>query len=254
MGKSVLLEEPFVTNQQINSIIPNEELIDIKYLYYVMSCRRDELFRLGSGGSRTPILNKGDFEKLTIALPDLKQQKVIADKISFLDEKIELNRKTNEILEQMARAIYKSWFIDFDPVHAKAAGNRQFGMDDTTAALFPDSFDGDIPMGWQSSRLDALFDVNTWTLSAKDPLTRIEYIEISGVSAGAINEIVTYDRGQEPSRARRRLRHFDTVISTVRPDRAAYFLAVRGESRIRISSVPTVSSLLTCGSVLVESY
>ena len=68
--------------------------------------------------------------------------------LGALDDKIENNRRMNETLEEMARAIFKSWFVDFDPVHAKAAGNAPAHMDAETAALFPSSFGDDgLPMG-----------------------------------------------------------------------------------------------------------
>jgi type I restriction enzyme S subunit len=75
----------------------------------------------------------------------------------MLDDKIELNRRMNETLEAMARALFKSWFVDFDPVCAKAAGRQPAGMDAETAALFPDSFEdsplGEMPRGWEVSEI-----------------------------------------------------------------------------------------------------
>jgi type I restriction enzyme S subunit len=103
-------------------------------------------------GATMPNLNTSILSNVPFLLPPLKAQQFIADSLGSLDDKIELNRKMNETLEQMARAIFKSWFIDFDPVHAKRQGKKPFGMDDATAALFPDSFEqselGEIPRGW----------------------------------------------------------------------------------------------------------
>ena len=86
-------------------------------------------------------------------LPPPYEQKAIAHILGTLDDKIELNRRMNETLEAMARAIFKSWFVDFDPVRAKAEGRQPEGMDADTAALFPDSFEdspqGKIPKGWR---------------------------------------------------------------------------------------------------------
>lgn len=73
-------------------------------------------------------------------MPPLPEQRAIAHILGTLDDKIELNRKMNETLEKMARAIFKSWFVDFDPVKANAEGRQLVGMDADTAALFPDSF------------------------------------------------------------------------------------------------------------------
>ena len=81
--------------------------------------------------------------------PSINEQKSIASVLGVLDDKIENNRRMNETLEEMARAIFKSWFVDFDPVHAKVAGNAPVHMDAETAALFPNSFaDDGLPIGW----------------------------------------------------------------------------------------------------------
>ena len=160
MGKSVLILTPSVTNQQINTIIPNEDLVDVRFLYYAMSARRAELFQLGAGGSRTPILKKSDFENVCLGLPPLSTQRAVAALLGALDDKIELNRRMNETLEAMAQALFRSWFVDFDPVRAKAEGRLPAGMDAETAGLFPDGFTdselGEIPQGW---RVAAIGDV-----------------------------------------------------------------------------------------------
>ena len=82
------------------------------------------------------------------------EQESIVNVLGALDDKIENNRRMNETLEEMARAIFKSWFVDFDPVHAKAAGNAPAHMDAETAALFPSSFGDDgLPVGWANQNL-----------------------------------------------------------------------------------------------------
>ncbi len=90
---------------------------------------------------------------IEIPLPPLPIQHAIARILGSLDDKIELNRQMNETLEAMARAIFQSWFVDFDPVRAKAEGRQPEGMDAETAALFPDGFeevDGrEVPKGWR---------------------------------------------------------------------------------------------------------
>lgn len=135
MGKTILVDTPIVTNQQINSIETNGSVDDL-YLYYALLHRRRELFALGAGGSRTPILKKSAFEKVEVLLPPRSEQARIAAILGSLDDKIELNRKMNETLEQMAQAIFKSWFIDFD-------GHTEF----------QDSPLGPIPKGWTASTL-----------------------------------------------------------------------------------------------------
>ena len=153
MGKALLVDRPVITNQQINSIIPDETRVDDLFLYYALLGRRDEIFALGAGGSRTPILNKSGFENFTIDLPPLCDQRAIAHILGTLDDKIELNRRMNETLEAMARALFKSWFVDFDPIRAKAEG-RDPGLPKAIADLFPDRFEdselGEIPARWEA--------------------------------------------------------------------------------------------------------
>ncbi|MEK7466239.1 MAG: restriction endonuclease subunit S [Planctomycetota bacterium] len=101
-------------------------------------------------------LNLPTIRALPVLLPPLLEQRAIAHILGTLDDKIELNRRMNETLEAMARALFKSWFVDFDPVRAKAEG-RNPGLPQPIADLFPDSFEdselGDIPRGWRKSTI-----------------------------------------------------------------------------------------------------
>jgi type I restriction enzyme, S subunit len=111
-----------------------------------------------AGGSRRAV-TKGHIESFRLPLPPLPEQRAIAHILGTLDDKIELNRRMNETLEAMARALFKSWFVDFDPVRAKAEG-RSHGLPKHLADLFPDSFVnselGEIPRGWEVKRLSDL--------------------------------------------------------------------------------------------------
>jgi type I restriction enzyme S subunit len=97
-------------------------------------------------------LNLKEIKRLPIPFPEITEQKAIARILGTLDDKIELNRKTNETLEAMAKALFKSWFVDFDPVKAKVEG-RSTGLPAEISDLFPDSFEdselGEIPSGWE---------------------------------------------------------------------------------------------------------
>jgi len=125
MGKSAVITQPAATNQQINTVLPDEDLVDLNFLYYSLKSKRDYIFNLGATATRTPIVKKSLFEKIEFKAPPLPKQKAIAHILGSLDDKIELNRRMNATLEQMAQALFKSWFVDFDPVtdNALAAGN-----------------------------------------------------------------------------------------------------------------------------------
>ncbi len=187
-------------------------------------------FQSCSDKSSVPGVNRNDLHRISVLLPPLPEQKAIAAVLGALDDKIELNRRMNATLEAMARALFQSWFVDFDPVRAKLDGRKPLYLDPATAALFPEHFEhgeeGLLPIGWRLTTFEEVCSINAWTLSKNDDLETLEYVEISEVSRGNIANIATYARGEEPSRARRRLRHGDTVLSTVRPDRGSYFLAL----------------------------
>jgi type I restriction enzyme S subunit len=103
--------------------------------------------------SAVPGLNRDNAHALEVRVPPVSEQKSIADFLQHLDDRITLLRETNTTLEAIAQALFKSWFVDFDPVHAKKQGRAPEGMDEATAALFPDSFEeselGAAPIGWQ---------------------------------------------------------------------------------------------------------
>jgi type I restriction enzyme S subunit len=102
-------------------------------------------------------LRCADVPNFELPIPPLPEQKVIAQVLGALDDKIELNRRMNATLEAMARALFQSWFVDFDPVRAKLDGCETVGLDPATAALFPAHFQdspvGPIPQGWTIERL-----------------------------------------------------------------------------------------------------
>jgi type I restriction enzyme S subunit len=107
--------------------------------------------------------NVGSARKIMVNLPPMHEQRAIVGVLGTLDDKIELNRRMNETLEAMARALFKSWFIDFDPVHAKSEG-RDIGLPEEVANLFPTSFEksalGESPVGWKLVPLPDLIEVN----------------------------------------------------------------------------------------------
>lgn len=111
LGKVVLTKKPTVTNQQFNSIVPNEEN-DADFIYYLMTVVGKHLNYLSKTSTAVPIINKSTFANYEIEIPNIKEQKRIGKILSSLDDKIELNRRINDNLEQQAQALFKSWFVD----------------------------------------------------------------------------------------------------------------------------------------------
>jgi type I restriction enzyme S subunit len=112
-----------------------------------------------AGGSRRAI-TKGHIESFVVPLPPLSEQAQIAETLCVLDDRITLLRETNATLEAIAKAVFRSWFVDFDPVRAKQEGRAPEGMDEATAALFPAELEesglGLVPRGWRVGTLDDL--------------------------------------------------------------------------------------------------
>jgi type I restriction enzyme S subunit len=144
--------------QRMVMLRPDPEKCDSQFLLYsIQSDTVQHEIKVNEGtGSTVSNLRIPLLEALPIPHPPLAEQKAIAAVLGTLDDKIELNRRMNAKLEEMARALFQSWFVDFDPVRAKLDGREPVGLDPAIAALFPDSFQdsfqdseaGHIPKGW----------------------------------------------------------------------------------------------------------
>ena len=147
-------------------------------------------------GATMPNLNTGILSAVPIYLPPLQVQLEIAAMLGALDDRITLLRETNATLEAIAQALFKSWFVDFDPVRAKMEGRAPEGMDEATAELFPDSFEeselGLVPEGWRVARLDDFIELAYGkALKATDRITGEIPVYGSGGITGSHNESLT---------------------------------------------------------------
>ena len=169
-------------------------------------------------------LRCADVPNFELPIPPLLVQHRIGALLDALDDKIELNRRMNETLEAMARALFKSWFVDFEPIRAKMAG-RDTGLPDHLADLFPNNLDHKHkPCGWSLGTLAALARVNPESWSSRNVPERVEYVDLANTKRGAIELTQCFRWQDAPSRARRILRPGDTIIGTVRPGNGSYAL------------------------------
>jgi type I restriction enzyme, S subunit len=149
-----------VTAVDVAIIRPKPDELDPRFLAYFLNSPAclGTVRSLTTGTTRLRI-RRADVEGLQVPLPSPKEQRAIAHILGSLDDKIELNRRLNETLEAMARALFRSWFVDFDPVRAKAKG-RDPGLPTLVADLFSDrlvdSELGEIPAGWKILGLDEI--------------------------------------------------------------------------------------------------
>jgi type I restriction enzyme, S subunit len=147
MGEVIMTDKPSFTNQHINTIVPNGK-VQPSFLYYSLRPRKQELLSLGATtGVRTPILNKSAFCDLKVKIPPLPLQRRIAGILSAYDDLIENNQRRIKILEEMARALYREWFVKFRfPGHEKVP--------------LLDSSLGSIPKGWEVKKLAEVLQLN----------------------------------------------------------------------------------------------
>ena len=143
---------PVAFNQDVKALKVRGEMLSDYLFYWLLGNENMLLGKVEHTGIGAGKLDTEVLKNLPVALPPRTEQKAIAAVLGALDDKIELNRRMNATLEAMARALFQSWFVDFDPVRAKLDGRQPVGMDEATAALFPDSFEdseaGHIPKGW----------------------------------------------------------------------------------------------------------
>lgn len=223
LGKVVITTEPTVTNQQINSIIVDQKKFDVSFVYYAMLILGKQLNYLSKTSTAVPIVNKTAFSSYSIFCPELRQQEEIAAILSSLDDKIELNNKINENLQQQAQALLTQWLIEND-------GTYEFSLLSEVAAINPDTY------------------------SPKDAWEFVNYLDTSSITDGVISEVQHIKPSTEklPSRARRIVAANDVVFSTVRPNQRHFgiitdpldnMLASTGFAVVR-SNHPSVSNEL----------
>jgi type I restriction enzyme, S subunit len=227
-------------------VLPIKVEFDKDWIYWFM--KSPDIQREFQSQATTTVqatLNLKELRDIEIKYPETKTRESITSILSSLDEKIELNLQMNQTLETMAQAIFKEWFVNFNfpkglnydssDLHddhdlkksAQSFNHKNHGSDKLVNGL---------PRGWRMGKISDFCKVNVNTLNAKDDISQIHYIEISEVDKGVIKNIAVYKRGEEPSRAKRKLSHGDVVLSTVRPNRGSYFLAIHPDSNLIAST------------------
>jgi type I restriction enzyme, S subunit len=218
---------------------PKRADVPVDYLYWLLRTPQYRSYcRAHATGTTNLGLAREDFLAFPAPEPTATQRQIVKT-LGTLDDKIELNRRMNETLEAMARAIFMSWFVDFLPVRAKAAARTQTGdpvrakaegrdpgLPKHIADLFPDRFEdselGEIPAGWKVGTLAAFSSLNPESWSKETRRDIVNYVDLSNTKWGRIEAVTAYAQQNAPSRAQRVLRPGDTIIGTVRPGNGSY--------------------------------
>ena len=238
------INEPTTFESSIIRARPDRLKVEPLYLYYFFNSAPG-IHSLDTIRRQVAVagITGGDLSRLEIPVPSLPEQRAIAHILGTLDDKIELNRRMNETLEAVARALFKSWFVDFDPVRAKHAlskvegaegrpstssGQAFPGLPKPLADLFPDSFEdsdlGEIPKGWKVGTLADFASINPESWSKETRPDIVNYLDLSNTKWGSIEAVTIYKPRDAPSRAQRVLRPGDTIVGTVRPGNGSYAL------------------------------
>ena len=257
---------PAVLNQRVGLfLILDESRLDNSFLFQLLRNpdMRESIEALGYGSAQ-PNVSPTLIHNVTIPLPPLPEQRAIAHILGTLDDKIELNWRMNETLEEMARALFKSWFVDFDPVRAKMEGRWRPGeslpgLPAHLYDLFPDrlvdSELGEIPEGWEVKPLGDLMDyregpgIRNWQYTNSEEGTRfinIRCIQDGDIQVTAANRIT--DEEANAKYAHFHLKEWDVVVSTsgtlgrTAVVRKAHLPLVLNTSVIRFRSIEGVTS------------
>ena len=206
-GKCAITKIPLTTNQACCNLMIDENKADYRFVYYALCNDYVRLASLANGGAQQN-LNAQQIKDFDIPYPHLPTQQKIANILSSLDDKIEVNRRINEQLEELAGALFKSWFVDFEPFKDGEFVDSELGM---------------IPKGWKVGTLGELCITNKRTYGAKFA-NEIAYLDTGSVTKNQIEgfQILNPEVDKIPSRARRAVTEGDILFSSVRPNQKHY--------------------------------
>ncbi len=249
-ARKVALAQRVITLRGKKGILEND------YLLYLLqsSFVQNQLDGRASGSTVTGI-KQSELREIILRLPPVSLQKSISHQLKCLDKKIDLNNKINKTLEQMSQTLFKSWFVDFDPVidNALDAGNpipealqtrtklRQKVRNSADfkplpaeiRSLFPSEFEetefGWVPKGWKEGTLPEIAFINSTSWTNKNQPDYINYVDLSNAKDGRIYSIEKLSFNDAPSRARRILKKDDLIFGLVRPaNRSFAYVHING--------------------------
>lgn len=187
VGALAQLSKDMAFNQSCYGLNAKDGYALNDYLYYAVKNAVSDIKR-NTHGAVFDTITRDTLDHIKIPVPSVAEQKEIAAVLSSVDQRIELNHQMNEVLEETAQALFKSWFVDFDPVQAKMEGKKPEGLSDDLSTLFPSKIDGGIPSGW---REDSIYSCATFINGAayknmhfSDAEDALPVIKIAELKAG----------------------------------------------------------------------
>jgi type I restriction enzyme S subunit len=190
IAETAILTFPACFPDSVVGFTADPKKADVRFIEYLFQAMRKQV-KSHAYGSAQENINLEVLRKLEFPIPPLTVQTEIADYLSVLDDRITLLRETNATLEAIAQALFKSWFVDFDPVRAKMEGRTPEGLDEATAALFPDSFEetelGIVPRGWMVGTLADLMRLHKGSVNpGLQPKTEFQHFSLPAFDNGQL--------------------------------------------------------------------
>ncbi|MEN9336930.1 MAG: hypothetical protein RLZZ500_1917 [Bacteroidota bacterium] len=208
-GKVAINKIPVTTNQACCNLIINKNTADYRFIYYNILSRFSSIANMAVGGAQQN-LNAGMIKDLPIFLPDLPTQNAIAEILTSLDDKIELNNKINQELENLAQTLFKQWFIDFEFPNEKGEPYKSSGGEMVNSEL------GEIPKGWRVYSMDELLE----TVSKTYPLKKVNevvFLNTGDIQNGKFLHKNFSNPENLPGQAKKSISQNDILYSEIRP-------------------------------------
>ncbi|GAB2485916.1 restriction endonuclease subunit S [Luteococcus sediminum] len=235
-------DDTYLHNQRIGLIeITDPEVLDLRYVYHLMNAAvvRRQLYATATG-AKVRHTAPERIQSVQVEVPDILTQRVIAELLDGIDDLIENNRRRVAVLEEMARTIYREWFVKY----------RYPGHEDVPLV---DSALGPIPEGWEVRPLAAIAKVNQTSRKPR-PDEVFRYLDIAALAEREVGELDAVEGADAPGRARRVIKPGDTVWATVRPNRRAHALVVApGEDWIASTGLAVLSPTTVSSAFLFEA-
>jgi type I restriction enzyme S subunit len=221
LGRCFRAEMDIAINQDLKALFPDGRTIP-EFLIWLMVYLSPNIVSMGTGTTVKGIRLE-QLQDLDVKLPPLSTQRKIASILSAYDDLIENNTRRIKILEEMAQALYREWFVKF-----RFPGHERVKMVESEIGM--------VPEGWEVKRLVSVADINASSLKKGHEPVEINYIDIASVSTGQIDKIEHLAFAGAPSRARRVVKHGDIIWSTVRPNRKSYSVILNPPLNLIVST------------------
>lgn len=214
---------PARVNQHVAIIRPDPDVLDPRYLHYhlISPQKQAEMLSMAGGGGTRNALTKGMIESFEVPAPPIDEQRGIAAVLGALDDKIEQNRRTSAALERLARAMFRAWFVDFEPVKAKAAGAAAFPsmpqhFFDALPTRLVDSELGPVPEGWEVGKLGDIAQERRVTVHPSDVDQTTPYIGLEHMPRRSIG-LTEWEHAGKVTSGKARFRAGQILFGKLRP-------------------------------------